>query len=836
MLRNRQRKFRLKPKLLGYLVGGALFALAALYSLSAYGWRRHEGPVYRIGWENSPPFQQADENGRPTGLTVELVREAAQRSGIKLQWVWRPAGSEDSLRNDLVDLWPLMTITAERKRFMHFSDPYLQHDHCLLVRSPSPYLQSRDLSRATVAYVNLPVNQVLAHQVLPDATLVAQPSIEQAIEEMCRARADAVFAEEFSSVSVLFRGLTCQGRPLRLIWISELRTRLGIGSTFRASAAADQIREGIRAIAKEGRLPGIMARWGYFSPWNEETMNALIQANRRERWLIAGLVLLGVFFSATIFALDRVRRQNARIHALQAAATLRESEERFRNMADTAPVMIWVTGADNLATFFNKQWLTFTGRSSEEELAGGWIDGVHPDDRERCITALNIAFQARLNYQQEHRWRRADGEFRWLLCTGIPRFTEVNVFAGYVGCSIDITDHKRDQERLLATQKLESLGVLAGGIAHDFNNMLAAILTTTESVLDDLSEETLTREGLKNIRAVAVRAAEIVREMMAYSGQEKARFEAVDLSQLVAEMLHLLKVSIARQVTLKSDLPENLPPVLANPAQIRQVVMNLITNGSEAIGGNPGVLAITTTHVRSASQSFGVFGQDTQGSDRIRLEVSDTGIGMTDEVQTRIFDPFFTTKFTGRGLGLAAVQGIIHNHGGTIHVFSAPGQGSRFEILLPCTTQAAKASAPADSLLAAENTATVLVVEDEDSLRGAVSTFLRKKGFSIIEANDGESAVEIFRENAGRIDAILLDMTLPNLPGSKVLEEVRRINRATRVVVTTAYSRDTVLPDWEQAAFLRKPYHLQDLLSVLGRGSANPPRGVSTVTSEVRPM
>jgi signal transduction histidine kinase len=135
-------------------------------------------------------------------------------------------------------------------------------------------------------------------------------------------------------------------------------------------------------------------------------------------------------------------------------------------------------------------------------------------------------------------------------------------------------------------------------------------------------------------------------------------------------MIHLLKVSIARQVTLKSDLPENLPPVLANPAQIRQVVMNLITNGSEAIGGNPGVLAITTTHVRSASRSFGVFGQDTPGSDRIRLEVSDTGIGMTDEVQTRIFDPFFTTKFAGRGLGLAAVQGIIRNHGGTIHVFS----------------------------------------------------------------------------------------------------------------------------------------------------------------------
>jgi PAS domain S-box-containing protein len=135
-------------------------------------------------------------------------------------------------------------------------------------------------------------------------------------------------------------------------------------------------------------------------------------------------------------------------------------------MADTAPVMIWVTGADNLATFFNKQWLTFTGRSSEEELGGGWTHGVHPDDRELCITALNIAFQARLNYQQEHRWRRADGEFRWLLCTGIPRFTEVNVFAGYVGCSIDITDHKRDHERLLAPKNWRAWACWRGNCAR----------------------------------------------------------------------------------------------------------------------------------------------------------------------------------------------------------------------------------------------------------------------------------------------------------------------------------------------------------------------------------
>jgi signal transduction histidine kinase/ActR/RegA family two-component response regulator len=442
----------------------------------------------------------------------------------------------------------------------------------------------------------------------------------------------------------------------------------------------------------------------------------------------------------------------------------------------------------------------------EQEMGAGWKQGIHPDDEEQCLNAFYSCFQERRNYQDVHRWRRADGEYRWLLCTGIPRFTEGNDFGGFVGCSVDITDHKRQQEQLVATQKLESLGVLAGGIAHDFNNMLAAILAISESALEDISLESPAKEGLQNIRSVAVRAAEIVRELMAYSGEEKAGFEPVDISQLVAELLHLLKVSIAKHVTLHVELAENLPPVLANPAQVRQVVMNLITNGSEAIGGNPGVLTIRTTHATSTS-------------DQIRLEVTDTGIGMTEEVQARIFEPFFTTKFTGRGLGLAAVRGIIRNHGGTIQVVSAPGQGSRFEILFPVTNEALRTDgAVAGATLAAANFgATILMVEDEEALRKSVSRLLRKKGFSILEAGDGKSAVEIFRKNDG-VDAVLLDMTLPDLPGSKVLEEVRRIRPGVGIVVTTAYSRESVQSKVfeAQAAYLRKPYQVCELLNVLG--------------------
>jgi PAS domain S-box-containing protein len=727
------------------------------------------------------------------------------------------ASSEESLRRGLVDLWPLITITPERKRLIHFTDPYLQHDHCVLVRESSPYQKQQDLANATILYTELPLNQRLLHSALPNAKLISSSSPDRAIEDVCGGRAEAFFTNEFNSISALSKGRTCEGRPLRQIWFPNLRTQLAVGSTFRASGVADRIRDGIGTIANEGKLSAITVRWGYFSPWNQETMNALIQANRRERLWIAALIFSAVFFGMAILAIDRMRRQKARIETLQAAATLLESEARFKNMADTAPVMIWVTGADNMATFFNKQWLVFTGRTSEQELGTGWKQGIHPDDGERCVATFDACFAARRNYQHEHRWRRADGEYRWLLCTGIPRFTEGN-FAGYVGCSIDITDHKRQQERLVATQKLESLGVLAGGIAHDFNNMLAAILAISESAQEDTALESPAQEGLKNIRAVAVRAAEIVRELMAYSGQGKAGFEPVDISQLVAELVHLMKVSIAKNATLNIELADNLPPVLANPAQVRQVVMNLITNGSEAIGGNPGILKIKTTHVRAVAAN-GSFGEHAS-SDQIRLEVSDTGIGMTDEVKARIFDPFFTTKFSGRGLGLAAVRGIIQNHGGTIDVVSAPGQGSRFEILLPVTDQAPKSNGvPAEAAVCAKGrTATILMVEDEEALRSSVSKLLRRKGFSILEAGDGKSAVEIFRKNGERVDALLLDMTLPDLPGSQVLEEVRRIRPAVGVVVTTAYSRDSVQGKILEApaAYLRKPYQIGELLTVLG--------------------
>lgn len=517
---------------------------------------------------------------------------------------------------------------------------------------------------------------------------------------------------------------------------------------------------------------------------------------------------------------DVTERKRAEDTRRQAEAALQESEERFRNMADTAPVMIWVMGPDKLVTFFNKTYLDFTGRTPEQELGRGWVGLVHPEDLEHCSEILHSSFDARRNFQIECRARRADGEYRWVLCSGVPRFGPDGVFVGYIGSDIDITDLRRAQKEALARQKLESLGVLAGGIAHDFNNLLGGILINSELVLAGLPLGSSAYAGLETIKSIAVRATDIVRQMMAYAGQENAPFETVNVSRLVSDMLQLLKVSISKTAILKVNLSENVPAVRGTAAQIRQVVMNLITNASEALGEKEGAISVCVTQVQVDQDSDA---SNLSHGDYVRLEVSDTGCGMTEEIQGRIFDPFFTTKFTGRGLGLAAVQGIIRNHGGVINVTSAPGQGSRFDVLLPCAGQAesgtpANITVPAPAGEVGNLAGTVLFIEDEAALCRAVSMLLRRKGLKVIEAADGKTGIDLFRASALQIDVVLLDLTLPVMSGGEVLHELRRIQPDMKVIIMSAYSRDRVLATiggQQPWFYIRKPYQSSELIALV---------------------
>jgi PAS domain S-box-containing protein len=504
-------------------------------------------------------------------------------------------------------------------------------------------------------------------------------------------------------------------------------------------------------------------------------------------------------------------------------AALRESEERFRIMADTAPVMICASGPDKLATFFNAGWLTFTGRPMEQELGYGWTESVHPDDVDACLATYSASFEARGTCHLEYRLRRADGEYRWVVCHGVPRFAPDGVFAGYIASCIDVTDTRRAQEEELARQKLESVGVLANGIAHDFNNLMGGILASSELALAGRADALLIDEELQRIKAAAVHGGEIVRQLMIYSGKESPVFEPVDVSHVIEEMLPLLKISISKHAILNIELDENIPEVRANPAQIRQVVMNLVTNASEAVGERAGVILIRTSLARIGQVSIESDPAKLPEGDYVQMVISDTGAGMTPEVHARIFDPFFTTKFPsrGRGLGLAVTHGIVRNHGGAIQV-SSSSNGTVFQVWLPCFAKTdQKTSKPVVPVVAGKpfsKAGTILVVEDEDLLRLAVSKALTKRGFSVLEACDGSAGMELIRRHKNDIDVVLLDVTLPGLSSREIFEEAERIRPELKVILTSAYGKETVAGSFAGLPverFIRKPFQLAELVAAL---------------------
>jgi PAS domain S-box-containing protein len=389
------------------------------------------------------------------------------------------------------------------------------------------------------------------------------------------------------------------------------------------------------------------------------------------------------------------------------------------------------------------------------------------------------------------------------------------------GACIDVTDFRKAQREALTRQRMESLGLLAGGVAHDFGNLLSSILMESEVALTNVAQDSPVRHTIDAIRTLALQAGEIVRVLMAYAGQENPLFEPIDLSNTVTQTLAALKPSLSRRALLQTDLPNDLPVVMANPGQIRQVVMNLLANASEALGDEEGTITLRVAKVLRGTEGPESADPEQPVATFIRLEVSDSGCGMTEEVQTRIFDPFYTTKSGGRGLGLASVLGIVNAHGGRIQVTSSRGNGSRFEVLLP--TVGSPRSAVTDSALPKPlakviKSPTVLLIEDEMALRRALSKLLRAKGFCVTEAVDGPSALDVFRANPAIVEIVLLDMTLPKMSGQAVFQELRRIRPDVKVILTTGHSKERALRDiggernWR---FIRKPYEIAALYDLM---------------------
>ena len=382
-------------------------------------------------------------------------------------------------------------------------------------------------------------------------------------------------------------------------------------------------------------------------------------------------------------------------------------------------------------------------------------------------------------------------------------------------------ERQKMQEKLRHTQKLESLGVLAGGIAHDFNNILTGILGNSELALDDLSPASPAHDFIEEIQKGAKRAAELSHQMLAYSGKGKFVIENIDVNEIIKDVTHMLEVSISKRHVIKNDLTANLPFVDVDITQIRQVIMNLIINASEAIGENNGVICVSTSTVECGGEGCQtwksmVLDDVLPVGEYILIEVTDTGVGMDKNTIKKIFDPFFTTKFTGRGLGMSAILGIIRGHKGAINVESEPGKGTKFTVFLPASRETSSTEKLDSKETEApwQGTGTVLVVDDEETVRGVAKSMLGKMGFKVIMAADGKEAVEILRDRSNEIDYIILDLTMPRMSGEECFLELRKIREDIPIVICSGYSEEETAKkfvDQRVNEFLQKPFRLKTL-------------------------
>ena len=527
--------------------------------------------------------------------------------------------------------------------------------------------------------------------------------------------------------------------------------------------------------------------------------------------------------------LERIVRQ--RTSDLKwAAQALQQSETLFEAILDQMPDMIYLlddrsTPAGKILRV-NRTVIDVYGYTFDE-LMGLPFNELSADTRRDTIFHSDTRIDRReiLRIEEEHR-RKDGGRFPVEILV-----REIDYGPGRVVLAIarDITGRRAEEEgrrlldaRMQQSQKLESLGILAGGIAHDFNNLLTGVLGNAELARRKLPERSPISSNLERIEQAADRAAGLCQQMLAYSGHGALTSEPLDLRFLVTDILELIQSSISKKAELSLEFDDDVPWVLADTNQLRQVVMNLITNASDALGDLSGKIEIRIRNeVRTVPFQADVPGDIMHGAGTyVCLEVVDSGCGMDDETRQRIFDPFFTTKFTGRGLGMAAVMGIIRGHHGAMEVESALGVGTQFRLLLPVQDVGAAASpqrSRAHHFIDTHHSGSmepqlILVADDEELVRQTAREALESAGFRVLMAEDGLRAVEVFRAHATAIDAVLLDVTMPGLTGYEVSEILSREAPGVGLVMMSGYSeQDCTLP--RANGFVHKPFNRHEIVS-----------------------
>ncbi|MEI6259217.1 MAG: PAS domain S-box protein [Deltaproteobacteria bacterium] len=505
---------------------------------------------------------------------------------------------------------------------------------------------------------------------------------------------------------------------------------------------------------------------------------------------------------------------------------LRESEQNFRTLADSGRALIWTSGTDKLCNYFNRVWLEFTGRKLEQEMGNGWAEGVHPDDLQSCLDIYVGAFDRREKFSMEYRMLRYDGEYRWIIDDGCPRYDSRGEFIGYIGHCLDISERKHDEEenakleaQLRHAQKMESIGFLAGGIAHDLNNILFPISGLSEMLLDDIPSGNPEHKSIEQIYKSAQRGSDLVKQILAFSRQSKPQKLPIKIQSILKEVLRLVRSTIPMNIEITSHIKPDCGMVSADPTQVHQIAMNLITNAYHAVERNGGTIDIELKETGPP---------DVTSEYSIRLLaggyaciiVSDTGTGIDKTLMDKIFDPYFTTKELGKGtgLGLSVVYGIVKEHGGDIQVYSEVGKGTAFHVYLPLLLDANDSKSAVVTREYPTGRERILLVDDEEPIARMEQIMLERLGYQVTARTSSLDALAAFKANPGHFDLVISDKGMPLMTGEQLSRELILIKPGIPIIICTGFSDEN---DVNRAmsmgikGFLMKPVATGDLATMV---------------------
>jgi len=808
-------------------------------------------PVIRLAPDpDFRPIEFFDKNGVYQGAAADIVRLLERTLGIRFTIVRLKNWDEvmDKYKKHEVDVLGALVDTPARRSFTLFTDPLVSVPGGIFTRvGASGKLTMEDLKGKKVAVVsNYTAHDVLKNQ-YPGIDLDVVPDVMTGLAKASLGMVDA-YVENMANATYYSQatGIT----NLRLAGTTPFMYQWGIGIRKDWPMLQQIVNKGLAAIGETERqeavnkwihvennhwLPSRTFVYGFLALllgmllagaaiWNrlltrkvnERTTTLQLELKERQR-IEEELKILTDQLEA------RVSERTAELE--KTATELQDAHDYLGSIIDAIADPVFVMDAQHRLVLVNDAECSLAG-CPRDMLLGKTDYDLFPKEQVDVFRKIDdqVLQTGRPNINEE---RITDGQGRTRsIITHKSRFVDQAGNRYIVGVIRDVTerlkeeeDRRKLEEQMLHVQKLESLGVLAGGIAHDFNNILTAITGNVSLALMRINTESPAVAHLQKIEQAADKAADLAKQMLAYSGKGKFILESIDLNRLIEEMGHMLDVSISKKAVLRYNLTRPLPSIEADATQLRQIIMNLVINASEAIGDRSGVIAITTGCMDcEASYLKNVWlSENLKPGLYVYLEVADTGCGMSHETMSRIFEPFFSTKFTGRGLGMAAVLGIVRGHKGAINVYSELGKGSSFKVLLPAVDRPADLFNHDEHAGEWKGCGRIMLVDDEETVRAIGREMLQELGFDVITASDGKEAMKLFNEHPD-ICAVILDLTMPHMDGEQTFRALRKANPDISVIISSGYSEQEVTQRFVGkglAGFIQKPYKLSTLKEVL---------------------